>query len=51
LEWLKNIREDHVDLTKKIEEMKQALNKDIDKFPQNALLKKHDSSSHSSNYG
>lgn len=50
LEWLKNIREDHVDLTKKIEEMKQALNKDIDKFPHNTL-RKPDSSSQSSNYG
>lgn len=37
LEWLRNIREDHHDLTKKIDEMKKALNKDIDKNEVNIL--------------
>lgn len=37
LEWLRNIREDHHDLTIKIDEMKRALNKDIDKNERNIL--------------
>jgi hypothetical protein len=37
LEWLRNIREDHHDLTMKIDEMKRALNKDLDKNERNIL--------------
>lgn len=37
LEWLRNIREDHHDLTLKIDEMKRALNQDIDKNECNIL--------------
>jgi hypothetical protein len=38
LEVLRNIREGHEDLTKKIDEMKRALNKDIDRHGRNILV-------------
>lgn len=50
LEWLKTIKDDHNDLTKKIDEMKKALNKDIDKNAA-VLLENNKKSSTSSNYG
>jgi hypothetical protein len=42
LEVLRNIRDDHQDLTKKIDEMKKALNNDFDKHGRN-ILEKHSS--------